>query len=214
MRPLLVFGASTLARLACHYATRDGGSRTVTGFVVDDDYKDADRFDGLPLYAWSEALRRFDPAGHDMHVAVGYRDMTLRAPLVGRVRAAGYRTPNIVASRSWIAEGVQMDDNNLVMPGVVVEPGVRLGANNVLWSNATICHDCLIGSHNFIAANTTLGGHVQVGDSSFFGFSSVVFPWVRIGSGVTIGAQALMRSDAEDGATYVGCPARRTGARA
>ena len=209
MTDVLIFGATTLAKLAYHYAVHDCDDLKVVGFVVDDCYRDADTFLGLPLIGWSEAGNRFPADSHACHVAVGYRDMNQRAAIAQRVKWAGYAMPSIVSRHSYVAAGVEPGENNLIMPGVVIEPGVRLGFNNVVWSNATVCHDSSIGNHNFIAANVTLGGHVTVGDKNFFGFSSVVFPWVTIGDETTIGSQSMLRCDPAIGATYYGIPAQR-----
>lgn len=206
--PLLVFGAGTLARLAC-LAAEDSGAFEVLGFAVDDDLAGDDGFMDKPAWAWSEARRRFDPRHVRIHCAIGYRLMRRRAAVFEQVRAAGYACPSLVSSHACVSGHATLGPNNFVWPGVVIEPGAQLGANNVLWSNATVCHDTRIGSHNFFAANSTLGGHVTVGDRSFLGFSCVVRERQRIGSDAILGAQSLLLQDAHDLGLYLGSPARR-----
>lgn len=210
MKPLVIFGASTLARLAHYYATREMAVEAA-GFVVDDAYANGASFQSLPVWAWSEFLTRHDPSTVALHVAIGYRDMRARAAAFRMVGAAGYDTINIVSRASYLADDATLGSNNLLMPGVVVESGVSMGANNVVWSNATICHDCRIGDHNFIAANATLGGGVRVGDGNFLGFSSVVLQGRSVGSETMIDAQSLVRHDTLDLHRYHGVPARTVG---
>ena len=206
MKRLVIFGASTLARLAHYYATREMGL-PVAGFVVDDAYLDGHAFLSLPLSGWSAFCASNDPNGVALHVAIGYRNMRARVAAFESVRAAGYDTITIRSRASYVADDVVLGENNFIMPGAVIESGVALASNNVVWSNTTICHDCVIGSHNFFAANTTLGGGVRVGNGNFLGFSSTVLQGCRIGSETLIGAQSLVRQDTRDLHQYQGTPA-------
>lgn len=211
MKGLIIFGASTLARLAYYYATRDLHLK-VRGFVVNDQHKAADQFLSLPVYNWSKFPSKFGAGDVSIHVAIGYRNMRARAAAYEMVKVAGYELINIVSHASYVADDVSLSDNNFIMPGAVLESGASLGANNVVWSNTTICHDTAIGNHNFLAANTTVGGGVSIGDGNFLGFSSVVLQDRKIGNETLIGAQALVRSDTEDLKQYYGIPAIVTGA--
>ena len=206
LKQLVIFGASTLARLAHYYATREMGLQ-VAGFVVDDAYLVGSEFLSLPLSGWSAFCASTDPNGVAVHVAIGYRSMRARKAAFESVHAAGYETITIRSRASYVADDVALGNNNFIMPGVVIESGAALASNNVVWSNTTICHDCVIGSHNFFAANTTLGGAVRVGEGNFLGFSSVVLQGCRIGSETLIGAQSLVRQDTRDLHQYQGTPA-------
>lgn len=209
MDSLIIFGASTLARLAHYYAIREMGLK-VRGFVVNDKYKNEDQFLSLPVYSWSEFESAFEINSVVLHIAIGYRTMRARVAAYELVKGAGYHLINIVSRASYVAEDVSLGDNNLIMPGAVLETGVSLGANNVVWSNVTVCHDSVVGSHNFLAANTTLGGGVSIGNGNFLGFSSVVLEGRRIGNETLIGAQALVRCDTKDLYQYYGTPATAT----
>ena len=119
MKELLIFGASSLARQAHYYATRDMGLN-VMGFVVDEQYKTADTFLSLPVFTWSELDKKFDCNEIAMHIAIGYRSMRQRASAYERANLKGFKLANIVARSSFVADNVVMGDNNLVMPGVVI----------------------------------------------------------------------------------------------
>jgi sugar O-acyltransferase (sialic acid O-acetyltransferase NeuD family) len=210
MKDLLIFGASSLARLAHYYATRDMGLN-VLGFVVDEQYKVTDTFLSLPVFTSSEIDKKFTHDEIVMYIAVGYRSIRLRLSAYENAISKGFELVNIVARSSFVADDVMMGDNNFVMPGVVIEPSVKIGSNNVVWSNTTICHDTTIGSHNFFASNVTVGGEVSIGNQNFFGFSSVILQQRVIGNEVLIGAQSLLLDDAESLSRYQGSPARRVG---
>lgn len=208
MKELLIFGATSFAKLARHYAERELGYRAL-GFVVNESYKTADEFDSLPIFSWEHETQPFLNNDVSMFVAVGYRSMLLREKAYKSVKDAGYRLISIVCKSSYIADGAVIGDNSIVMPGAVIEPAVTLGCNNVVWSNATICHDTQILDHNFIAAHTALGGFVNVGCRNFFGFSSVVLQGRRIGNDTLVGAQSLVIRDTLDLSLYYGNPAKR-----
>lgn len=207
---LVIYGATSLARLAHYYASHDMGLRVV-GFVVDAQYKTSDSIWGTPLYSWDEFITVNRPESVDLFVAIGYKSMKQRSLAYERVKQSGYRLVNIIAKSAFIADTVTMGDNNFIMPGAVVEPGVRLGSNNTIWSNATICHDTRIGCHNFFASNVTVGGEVIVGDRNFVGFSAVIIQNRKVPDDVLIGAQSLLLRDAENLSLYFGSPARKMG---
>lgn len=203
-RPIAVFGAGSLGRLASAYL-EELGAQVVPGFVVDDEFAAAG---DAGLTGWSAFASGHPSARTEVFVAVGYRDFHARARAFARVRAAGYEMPNIVCRTAYVARGASLGRNNFVMPGAVVEPGARLGDNNVVWSNATVCHDTVVGDHNFLAANATVGGEARIGDRNFLGFSSVLLHRRRIADDVLLGAQSTMTSDAAHPGVYVGSPAR------
>lgn len=211
MKQLVIFGASTLAKLAHFYATGDL-NRTVSCFVVDDQYWTGADFLSLPVLAWSDFSVQQRPENVSMFVAIGYRIMRARANAYNTVKAAGYELVNIVAKSGYVASDVVMGDNNFIMPGAVLEPGVALASNNIVWSNATICHDSMLGSHNFVAANATVGGGVSIGNGNFLGFSSVIMQGRKIGDDTLIGAQSLVRGDTQNLCRYYGSPAVFAGA--
>ena len=210
MKDLVIYGTSTLAKLANYYATQELGYKVVA-FVVDEDYRTQPKFLNLPVLTWPEFLATYSVIDVCIHVAVGYKSIRARAAIYDRVKARGYELINIVSTASYLANDVKLGDNNFVMPGVVVETGVTFNSNNIIWSNATICHDTGIGSHNFIAANTAIGGCVKIGDSSFLGFSSVVLQNLEIGTGVLVGAHSLVTLKVEDLSKVQGSPARIVG---
>lgn len=210
MKDLIIFGSSSLARLAHYYATRDMGLN-VLGFVVDEQYKDSDIFLSLPVFSWFELDQKFNHDKIAMYVAIGYKNMRLRSIAYEYAKLKGIDLVNIISRSSFVADDVVMGDNNIVMPGVVIEPGVQVDSNNVVWSNTTICHDSVVGNHNFIASNVTIGGEVTIGNSNFLGFSSVILQGRKIGNDVLLGAQSLALTNLDTLSRYHGSPATKVG---
>lgn len=207
-KPLYIFGAGSLARLACHYAKEAGGAE-VKGFIVDQQAGQK-HFCGLPVLTWADFLKTHNAADTSLFVAIGYKSMLKRAEVFTRVRTEGFETVNILAPMSYVAKDSAMGTNNIVMPGTVLEPGVRIGDNNVFWSNTTICHDTIIGDHCFFASNTTIGGEAHIGSRNFFGFTSTVLHHCQVGDDNLIAAHALITKDLGSNGHYIGAPAKKT----
>jgi len=83
-RPVWIFGAGDLARLARGYFEHDLG-RKVAGFVVDDEYRESVAQHTSGICAWSEYVSAIETGSAELFPAVGYRSMRERA----RVRKAG-----------------------------------------------------------------------------------------------------------------------------
>ena len=206
IKKVIIYGASSLGRLARHYLA-DGLNMDVIGFVVDDKYKTDNDFDLLPVFSWSEVEDQFNKDEVLLFVAIGYRSMRLRAKAYENAKSKGFKLINIIANTSFIAKNVILGDNNFIMPGAVIEPGVRVGSNNVVWSNSTICHDTIVGDHNFVASNVTIGGEACIGNQNFMGFSSVILQNISIGNEVLIAAMSLVIKNTINLSHYHGAPA-------
>lgn len=211
MKDLLIFGTTSLARLAQYYAIHDQGM-SVLGFVVDESYKTSDSFLSVPVFTWKQIVKEYSAAEVDFFVAIGYKNMRLRAAKYKEINDAGYNCVNIISKSCFIADNVMLGNNNFIMPGSVLEPSVQLGSNNIIWSNVTICHDTQIGHHNFIASNVTVGGEVKVGDQNFIGFSATVLQQLVISNETLIGAQSLITKNTATLSEYRGSPAKKVAA--
>ncbi|KTD82749.1 acetyltransferase [Legionella waltersii] len=206
MSKLLIFGCSSLGKLAYHYAVKNG-LHQVEAFVVDDEFKTMDLFFGVPVISWSHLIDNYSCDEYKFFLALGYKQMRSRKLVFDRISNNNYQFTNIISPNAVVESPELIGFNNLIMSGCVIEPFVNIGSNNIFWSNSTICHDVIIGSHNFFAANTTIGGFVKIGDLNFFGFSATVFDHISIGNETVIGAQSLVKKNTIDFGIYIGVPA-------
>lgn len=209
-RPLVIFGAGSVARLAYYHATEELGLQ-VSAFAVDTGWCSETQLEGLPVVDAELLHGTHPPSQVSVFVAVGYSSMLRRARAWRRIVEIGWYTPSIISPRAHVAKTATIGPNCFIMPGAVIEPDTTLGSNNTVWSNATICHNSMIGSHNFFASNSTLGGETIVGDRCFFGFSSTVLQQRIVGSDVLVAAASLVTSNAPSLGRYMGMPARRYG---
>ena len=208
MQNIAIYGAGVLAKLTHFYVSELPYFNTLC-FVVDDAYKYTDDFHGIPVKVWSQFREEFAVEDINFFLAIGYKSMRARASIYQKVKDTGYSCINILAKGSSVAQNVTLGDNNIVMPGAVIEPFCNIQSNNVFWSNATICHDTKIGSHNFFASNTTVGGEVEIGNANFFGFSSTVIQQRVIENDVLVGAASLVLSNLDSLSHFQGVPAKK-----
>ena len=203
MKPIVIFGAGDIARLAHHYLTTDS-RRTIAAFVVDRAYRQVDTFLGLPLEDAEDAVRRFPPGEYDMFVALSYARMNLlRAEKYRQLKDAGYQLASYVSSRCTYLAQSPPGDNCLILEDNTVQPFVTIGNNVTLWSGNHIGHDSVIADHCFISSHVVVSGHVHVGERSFIGVNATLRNSIRIGPETLIGAGAIVMKDTEPKSVYL-----------
>lgn len=92
--------------------------------------------------------------------------------------------------------------------GAVVNVDCRIGMGVIINTAASIDHDCVLEDAVHISPGARLAGGVCVGERSWVGIGASVKQLVEIGSGVTVGAGAVVVSNMPDDCVAVGVPAR------
>jgi sugar O-acyltransferase (sialic acid O-acetyltransferase NeuD family) len=198
-RRVVIFGTTDYARIA-HVYLREDSPHTVVAFTVDDEYRGADAFCGLPLVPFEEVVERFPPDEVAMLVAIGFsRVNKARAAVYERCKAAGYTFVSYINSKATHWGEIEIGDNSFVFEENVLQPFVRLGNDVVLWSGNHIGHDTTIGDHCFIASHVVISGNVSIGDSCFVGVNATFRDGVTVAPECVIGAGAVVMKDTERG---------------
>jgi sugar O-acyltransferase (sialic acid O-acetyltransferase NeuD family) len=207
-RPVIIFGATDLARLANHYLTNQLG-RSVSAYVVDSEWMPEEQTGAIPVVDFASALSKYPPESTDAFVAIGYRSMRARQQMLERVIDYRYSLCCIIAPGANISPNASIGANAFIHPGAVIEPFTTIGSNAVIWSNAVVCHDARLGDHTFVAAGAVIGGHASVGSRCFVGFGATILQHVTVGNDVLVAAGSMIRCDAKALGAYRGTPARR-----
>ncbi|MCX7897462.1 MAG: acetyltransferase [Rhodocyclaceae bacterium] len=191
-RPLVIFGASELAEIACFYFRHDS-SRKVAAFTVDASHLKESVWHGLPVMPFEYIEKEFPPSTHDLFVAVGYGRLNrLRAEKCRQAKAKGYRMASYVSSRATVWPGLAHGENCFILENNVIQPFVRIGHNVFLWSGNHIGHHVVIEDHTFIASHVVIAGGVKVGKRCFFGVNAATHDHIEIGDDCVIGAGSLV----------------------
>lgn len=206
-RNLVIFGSAEIAELAKYYFENDSGYRVVA-FTVDDAFAAADQHLGLPLVPFSEVTEHFPPADHDMHVALSYSKLNrLRQDKYEQAKAAGYRLPSYVCSKSVTWPDLSIGDNCFILENQTVQPTVKIGNNVMIWSGNHLGHGSVIGDHTYIASHVVVSGHCTIGQRCFFGVNATIKDFTTIGDDCFIAMDASVTKDMPAEAVAIGAPA-------
>jgi len=131
-RKLVLAGDSKLAEMAFEYFSRDSPYEIVA-FAVEQEYLRRDSLFGLPVVRFETVEERYDPAEHDLHVAVAYRLLNrVRARLVAEAKSKGYRLASYLSSNARVWPDVQLGEHHFIIEENVIQPFVRIGNNVVI----------------------------------------------------------------------------------
>ena len=206
-RPLVLFGISRFAELACALFRHDS-DYDVVAFTVDRAYASVDRFCDAPVIPFEELSRRHPPGAAELFVAVGHHQVNAqRAEVFGRVREAGYRLARFVSPRADVFPDLQVGENSMVMDRAGIQPDVRIGDDTIVWSHTHIGFGCRVGDHCWMVC-PILGEAVSVGDRAFLGINATIAPGVRIAERTVVGAGALITRHTQPDEVYRGVASR------
>ncbi|MBU5424211.1 acetyltransferase [Cellulomonas hominis] len=205
-RPLVLVGASGLAREVLAALRAPGAAYVPVGVVDDDPRRHGATLDGLPVLGGLDALA--ERPGAEVLVCVGRG--ADRAALVDRLRAARGSTTwaTVVHPAASVAPGCVVGPGSVLLAGAVLTADVRVGAHAVLMPHVVLTHDDRVGDFATLAAGVALGGGVEVGRAAYLGMRASVRERVRVGAGSTLGMGAVLLTDLPDGETWAGVPAR------
>lgn len=201
-KPLVIFGAGSLARVAYAYFDRDS-EHVITACTVDAEHVASSTLNGLPTVPFEDLERHYPPTECSLFVAVGYTQLNRRrAELFERGVELGYQLPTLVSSRAQCWGDLRIGRNCLVFDGVVIEPNVEVGDGVIAWSGSQISHDSSIGNHCFLGPNAVVLGNVSIGRRSFVGGNATIRDGIRIAEDCVIGAGTVIKKDTAPGDIY------------
>jgi sugar O-acyltransferase (sialic acid O-acetyltransferase NeuD family) len=203
MKPLVIFGAGDIARLAWRYFSRDGG-RAIAAFTVDRQYRQGEKLLELPLVDFEEVGRDYPPKEFDLFVAMSYKGMNEpRARKYAEARSMGYTLASYVSSRCSFLTDEAVGDNCFILEDNTIQPFVTIGNDVTLWSGNHIGHDSVIEDHCFISSHVVVSGHVRVGAYCFLGVNATLRNSITLAPRTLVGAGALLMKDTKEGEVFV-----------
>jgi sugar O-acyltransferase (sialic acid O-acetyltransferase NeuD family) len=186
-RKLIIIGDSAFAEIAREYFDADS-SYEVVAFSVERAYIKRKELHGLPIVAFEDIEKKFDPATHYIYVATVYTQLNrLRTRLAGSAKGKGYRLASYVSSRAFVWRNVELGEHCFIFEDNTVQPFVQIGSNVVLWSGNHIGHHSIVRDNCFIASHAVISGFCDIGENSFIGVNATLANNVNIGKDNWIG---------------------------
>ena len=207
---VIIYGIGPFAALMAGYFEEEGAGR-VAGYTVDRPFLTVQSYLGLPVVEFESAESVWAPAKFDMFVAVGYKRMRNRQIMYEKAKKKGYALRNFISQRAILSHGVELGDNNTVMPGVHLEPNVKIGNNNIIWCDTLVGHEARVGNHNYVSGKCVIAGGCTMGDLCFSGNGVITIDSLILRDESHLIAGAVVMRDTDCGTKYIGNPAMAVG---
>ena len=118
--------------------------------------------------------------------------------------------PTLIDPESIVADSVVVGKGMISFALSVITTDIMLGDFVHVSQCCSIGHDVSVGDFCTLYPNSIISGNVVIGSDCEFGANSCILQGLDIAKRVSIGAGAVVtRNIEEEGATYVGVPARR-----
>jgi sugar O-acyltransferase (sialic acid O-acetyltransferase NeuD family) len=206
---VIIFGNGQIAEVAHFYLTHDS-PHEVVGFTVDAEYVGGGSFHDLPVVAFEEVARHFEPSRFQMFLPISYRGVNaLRKARYLEAKGKGYTCISYVSSKATVWPGFVPGDNCFIFENNVIQPFVSIGSNVILWSGNHIGHHTSIADHCFLASHVVVSGSVTLGERCFVGVNATFRDGISIGEECVIGAGAVILADTEPRGVYLGAASER-----
>lgn len=203
---LILLGDGLFADIAYEYFTHDSDFQVV-GFSVDRAYLRAERKFGLPVVAFEDLARHFDPGTHSFFAAITYVQLNrLRQRFYEAARAMGFQPASYISSRAFVWRNVQLGEHCFVFEDNTLQPFVTLGNNVVLWSGNHIGHHSSIGNNVFVASHAVISGCCHIADHQFIGVNATLSNGLSVEADCVIGAGALVAKSVPTNSVVRGQP--------
>lgn len=200
MKEIVIFGTSTLSKVAHFYFKRDEAFKT-SAFAVDASYKTENEFCGLSVYDFETLEETHPPSNFDIFIAIGPSEMnSLRQRKMSEAKAMGYELVSFV-SRKAVCDS-PLGENCFVGDFAVVNPFVTIGNNSFIWEHAYVGNESKVGHNCFISPKASVSSFAEVGNNSFLGTNSVIKTRATVAEFSLIGANSFISRGTEPFGVY------------
>lgn len=168
---------------------------------------------GLPVLGTDAFLGGRDPSTLRLANGIGgvgrAGQLDRRRELQQALEAAGWRFVSVRHPSATVSRHARVDAAVQLLAGSIVQAGAYVGTGCIVNTSAVVEHDVEVGAWTHVAPRALLCGGVSLGAGCHIGAGAVLREGVKLAAGTVVGAGALVLSDALDGGTLVGVPARR-----
>lgn len=142
---------------------------------------------------------------------VGIGNAKIRRKIQSELVAMGLHIVSLVHPAAVIARDVKIGPGTVVMAGAVINPCTEIGQGCIINTCASVDHDCRIGDYVHVSVGAHVAGTVTIEENTWIGAGAIISNNVEIVADCMIGAGAVVVKNIQEGATYIGVPARKLG---
>lgn len=215
MKPIIVYGNTSLCKMIYHEAT-EMEHFSIAGFSVEKAYLlGRESLLSLPLLAFETIEELYPPSNYDMLVAfTGYKNRGReREDKYIQAKQKGFTLRNFLSSKSDIMPDITWGDNNIVLGLSHMGVSGIIGCNNLIRQQVYLGHDFKMGSHNQVTAGCTIGGECEIKDYCYLGLGSTIISGIELAEGTLVGAGSTVIKSTVPYSKNVGNPSRVIGFR-
>ena len=196
-KKLIIIGDSAFAEIAHEYFDVDSDYEVV-GFSVEREFLKREQMHGLPMVAFEQLEKHFEPALHHVYVATVYTQLNrLRARLATEAKQKGYQLASYISSRAFVWRNVRLGEHCFIFENNTLQPFVKIGNNVVLWSGNHIGHHTTVGDNCFISSHVVISGFCDIGENAFIGVNATLANNVTVGKDNWIGPNMAIMKNTE-----------------
>lgn len=201
MKKLIIIGTGTNSHLAYSFVTYHK-LFDVIGYAVNEQYKNAETFNGLRLYSLENLFEEVGHRNFTCFIAVLWNHLNRdRRTIYEFCKKHDIPLTNLISPLAVVRSELT-GDNIWLHDNVVVQNGTVLGSDVAVMQGTLIGANCHVGSHCFFGAHSLLAGGCTIGEQSFMGLNSVVFDDTKIGKKCIIGACTAVKRNMPDFSRY------------
>lgn len=170
-----------------------------------------DEINGLP---WC-SVDRFISEHASKNYVIAIASSTVRERLANELDASGCVAFTLIAPNAHIGtHGIEIGLGSIICPFASITTDAKIGRHFHGNIYSYVAHDCVIGDFVTFAPMVCCNGNVHIGDHAYIGTGAKILQGkpgkpIRVGRAAVVGMGAVVIEDVPDGATVVGCPAKR-----
>ncbi|MGC4041458.1 MAG: NeuD/PglB/VioB family sugar acetyltransferase [Flavobacterium sp.] len=203
---LLIIGAGSVGKFIAYNINQFSQSFEIIGFLDDDASKHNAVIAGFPVLGPTDKLHEF--SGKGIALVWGIAFPSVKKKLFGNYKDLSFDFPNFIAKDAWISEAVTFGRGCIIYPGTAINYETTIDDFVVINMNCSIGHNCSIHSFSSLAPGVNLGGNTKIGSCVEMGIGSSTVQGVVIENDVTVGGQAMVIVNVNQGDMVVGIPAK------
>lgn len=138
-------------------------------------------------------------------VAIG--DNKLRLFKTLELKQAGANVVSVIHPKAVVSPYASIAIGSVVFADAIINIDARVGRACIVNTGSIVEHDCHLYDGVHLSPNAALAGETEVGECSWIGIGAITKQLTVIGSGVVVGAGAVVITSVPDDVTVVGNPA-------